>query len=65
MHCRIIDDVLERYQGKLWRFRLTVFCALSGSIGAVAGAAMVMSNFVPLLIVIALIPNTCAALSCR
>lgn len=41
MHCKIIDDVLERYHSKLWRFRIAVVCALSGSIGAVAGAAMV------------------------
>lgn len=41
MHCKIIDDVLERYHSKLWRFRLMLFCALSGSIGAVAGTAMV------------------------
>ena len=41
MHCKIMDDVLERYRGKLWRYRLTLGCALSGSIGAIAVAAMV------------------------
>lgn len=44
MHCKIVDDVLERYQSSVSRNRFTMFFTVCGSIGAAAGAFMLLSS---------------------